>query len=36
MMSHMTSDGRLLLPVQRVLLRLEPMLSQLVAQDGAF
>lgn len=36
MMSHMTSDGRLLPPVQRVLLRLEPMLSQLVAQDGVF
>lgn len=36
MMSHMTSDGRLLPSVQRVLLRLEPMLSQLVAQEGAF
>ncbi|NIF85442.1 DUF1631 domain-containing protein [Comamonas sp. Tr-654] len=36
MMSHMTSDGRLLPPVQRILLRLEPVLSQLVSQDAAF
>lgn len=36
MMSHMTSDGRLLPPVQRILLQLEPVLSQLVSQDAAF
>ncbi|TYK73433.1 DUF1631 domain-containing protein [Comamonas sp. Z3] len=36
MMSHMTSDGRLLPPVQRILLQLEPVLCQLVSQDAAF
>lgn len=36
MMSHMTSDGRLLPPVQRILLRIEPVLSQLVAHDASF
>lgn len=36
MMSHMTSDGRLLPAVQRVLRRLEPVLYLLVIDDRAF
>lgn len=36
MMSHMTSDGRLLPAVQRVLRQLEPVLHQLVIHDRVF
>lgn len=36
MMSHMTSDGRLLPAVQKVLRQLEPALHQLVMSDSAF
>ncbi|QXZ08417.1 DUF1631 domain-containing protein [Comamonas sp. Y33R10-2] len=36
MMSHMTSDGRLLPAVQQVLHQLEPALHQLVRSDSAF
>lgn len=36
MMSHMTSDGRLLPPVQKVLHKLEPLLSELVVHDPSF
>lgn len=36
MMSHMTSDGRLLPAVQKVLRQLEPVLHQLVVHDRSF
>ena len=36
MMVHMTADGRLLPPVQRVLRQLEPLLIRLVEQDATF